>query len=93
VKRHPEQISWRDGPRPFPSRAKNTKIGRMYRVGWGRSKSVRPPHNVSRESDNNIVPGKQANNDSGEHIAPAESVEILAKVVDQEEHHEEHHSR
>ncbi len=69
----PGKISWCDGPRPFPSQAKNTKPGREYRVGWGRSRSVRPPHNVSRESDNNIVPEKQANN--GNIVAPAESVE------------------
>lgn len=56
------QISWCGGLRPFPSQAKNTKPGRKYRVGQGRSKSVRPPQNVSRESDNNIVPEKQANN-------------------------------
>jgi hypothetical protein len=30
-------------------------------VWWRRSKSVRPPHNDSRESDDNIVPEKQAN--------------------------------
>jgi hypothetical protein len=59
---HPRQISWCDGPRPLLSQAKNTKPGRKYRVGWGRSKFVRPPQNVSRESDNNIVPEKQANN-------------------------------
>ena len=58
----PRKISWCDGWRPLLSQAKNTKSGRKYRVGWGRSKSVRPPQNVSRESDNNIVPGKQANN-------------------------------
>ena len=58
---HPRQISWCDGWRPFPAQAQKTKPGRKYRVGWGRSKSVRPPHNVSRESDNNIVPEKQAN--------------------------------
>ena len=56
------QISWCDGLRPLPSQAKNTKPGRKYRVGWGRSNSVRPPQNVSWESDNNIVPGKQTNN-------------------------------
>ena len=44
---HPRQISWCDGSRPLPSQAKNTKPGRKYRVGWGRSKSVRPPQNVS----------------------------------------------
>jgi hypothetical protein len=56
------KISWCVGWRPFSTQAKNTKPGRKYRVGWGRSKSVRPPQNVSRESDNNIVPEKQANN-------------------------------
>jgi hypothetical protein len=56
------KISWCVGLRPLSTQAKNTKPGRKYRVGWGRSKSVRPPHNVSRESDNNIVPEKQANN-------------------------------
>jgi len=55
------KISWCDGVRPLPLQAKNTKIGCRYRVGWGRSKSVRPSQNVSRESDNNIVPEKQAN--------------------------------
>jgi len=48
--------------RPLSAQAKNTNAGRKYRVGWGRSKFVRPLHNVSRESDNNIVPEKQANN-------------------------------
>lgn len=56
------KISWCVGPRPYSTQAKNTEPGRKYRVGWGRSKSVRPPHNVSRESDNNILPEKQANN-------------------------------
>ena len=56
------KISWCDGLRPLPTQAKNTNPGRKYRVGWGRSISVRPPQNVSRESDNNIVPEKQANN-------------------------------
>ena len=56
------KISRCDGWRPFPSQAKNTKPGREYRVGSGRSKSVRLPHNGSRESDNNIVLEKQANN-------------------------------
>ena len=65
------QISWCDGSRPFPLQAKNTKPGRKYRVGWGRSKSVRPPQNVSRESDNNIVPEKQANNGN---ISPRRSL-------------------
>jgi hypothetical protein len=65
------QISWCDGLRPLPSQAKNTKPGRKYRVGWGRSKSVRPPQNVSRESDNNIVPEKQANNGN---ISPRRSL-------------------
>jgi hypothetical protein len=58
---HLRQTSWCDGSRPLPLQAMNTKPGRKYRVGWGRSKSVRPPQNVSRESDNNIVPEKQAN--------------------------------
>ena len=58
---HPLQTSWCDGLRPLPSQAMNTKPGRKYRVGWGRSQSVRPPQNVPRESDNNIVPEKQAN--------------------------------
>ena len=58
---HPVQTSWCDGLRPLPSQAMSTKPGRKYRVGWGRSQSVRPPQNVSRESDNNIVPEKQAN--------------------------------
>ncbi len=57
----PGKISWCAGSRPIPSQVKNTKPGRQYRVGWGRSKSVRLPHNVSRESDNNIVPEKWAN--------------------------------
>lgn len=57
----PAKISWCDGWRSSPSQAKNTKIGRQCRVGWVRSKSVSPPHKVSRESDNNIVPEKQAN--------------------------------
>ncbi len=56
------KISWCVGLRPLSTQAKNTKPGRKYRVGWGRSKSVRPPQNVSRESDNNIVLEKQANN-------------------------------
>jgi hypothetical protein len=68
---HPRQISWCDGWRPFPAQAQKTKPGRKYRVGWGRSKSVRPPHNVSRESDNNIVPEKQANNGN---ISPRRSL-------------------
>jgi hypothetical protein len=55
------KTSWCDGWRPLPSQAMNTKPGRKYRAGWGRSQSVRPPQNVSRESDNNIVPEKQAN--------------------------------
>ena len=62
------KISWCDGGRPFPAQAKDTKPGRKYRVGWGRSKSVRPPQNVSRESDNDIVPKKQAN--KGGHYCP-----------------------
>jgi len=62
------KISWCDGWRPLPAQAKNTKPGRKYRVGWGRSKSVRPPQNVSRESDNDIVPKKQAN--KGGHYRP-----------------------
>jgi hypothetical protein len=65
------QISWCDGLRPLPLQAKNTKPGRKYRVGWGRSKSVSPPQNVSRESDNAIVPGKQANNGN---ISPRRSL-------------------
>jgi len=68
---HPRQISWCDGSRPLPSQAKNTKTGRKYRVGWGRSKSIRPPHNDLRESDNNIVPEKQANNGN---ISPRRSL-------------------
>ena len=55
------KISWCVGLRPIPSQAKNTKTGCEYREGWGRGKPVRPPQKVSRESDNNIVPGKQAN--------------------------------
>ena len=43
----PRKISWCDGWRPPPAQAKNTKPGRKYRVGWGRSNSVRPPQNVS----------------------------------------------
>jgi hypothetical protein len=66
-----KQISWCDGSRPLPSQAKNTKPGRKYRVGWGRSKSVRPPQKDSRESDNNIVPEKQANNGN---ISPRRSL-------------------
>jgi hypothetical protein len=65
------KISWCGGWRPFPAQAENTKSGRKYRVGWGRSKSVRPPQNVSRESDNNIVPEKQANNGN---ISPRRSL-------------------
>ena len=64
----PRKISWCDGWRPLPAQVENTKSGRKYRVGWGRSQSVRPPQNVSRESDNNIVPKKQAN--KGEHCRP-----------------------
>jgi hypothetical protein len=55
------KISWCDGLHPLPSQAWNTKSGCKYRVGLGRSESVRQPHNVSRKSDNNIVPEKQAN--------------------------------
>jgi len=68
---HPVQTSWCDGLRPLPSQAMNTKPGRKYRVGWGRSKSIRPPHNDLRESDNNIVPEKQANNGN---ISPRRSL-------------------
>ena len=57
----PIKISWCDGPHPLPSQAWNTKAGCKYRVGLGRNESARQPHNVSRKSDNNIVPKKQAN--------------------------------
>jgi hypothetical protein len=55
------KISWCVGACPHLAQATNTKLGHKYRAGSGRSKSVRLPRNVSRESDNNIVPGKQAN--------------------------------
>lgn len=59
-----KQISWCNGVHPLLLQAKNTKPGCKYRVGWGRGRPVRPPQNVSRESDNNIVPEKQANKGS-----------------------------
>jgi hypothetical protein len=58
----PRKISWCDGTCPHPAQAKNTKSGHKYRVESERSKSVRRLHNGPRESDNNIVPKKQANN-------------------------------
>ena len=50
--------------------------------------AIRPLHNVSRKSDNKIVPKKQANN--GGHYRPSGA--CGGKGVDLEEHHEEHHS-
>jgi hypothetical protein len=55
------KISWCIGWRPFPIQAENTKPGRWYRVGWRRSNSASPSQNVTRKSDNNIVPRKRAN--------------------------------
>ena len=47
--------------RPYTMQAKNTKPGRKCRVGQRRCNAVRLTHEVSRKSDNNIVPEKQTN--------------------------------
>ena len=47
--------------RLYSMQAKNTKMGRKCRVSQRRCNAVRLAHKVSRKSDNNIVPRKQAN--------------------------------
>ena len=45
----------------YSMQAKNTKVGRRCRVGQRRRNAIRLAHKISRKSDNNIVPEKQAN--------------------------------
>lgn len=70
--RNPKLKSWNGGIqetktsrciewRPYSMQAKNTKTGRKCWVGQGRCNAVRLAHEVSRKSDNNIVPKKQTN--------------------------------
>jgi hypothetical protein len=47
--------------RLYSVQAKNTKTGRKCWVGQRRCNAVRLTHEVSRKSDNNIVPKKQTN--------------------------------
>jgi len=47
--------------RPYSMQAKNTKTGRKCWVGQRRRNAIRLTHEVSRKSDNNIVPKKQTN--------------------------------
>jgi hypothetical protein len=55
------KISWCIEGRLYSVQAKNTKTGRKCRVCQRRCNAVRLTHEVSRKSDNNIVPEKQAN--------------------------------
>lgn len=55
------KISWCIEGRPNSVQAKNTKTGRECWVCQRRCNAVRLTHEVSRKSDNNIVPGKQTN--------------------------------
>jgi hypothetical protein len=71
--RNPTLKSWNGGiqeiktsrcieERLYSMEAKNTKTGRKYWVGQRRCNAIRLTHEVSRKSDNNIVPEKQSNN-------------------------------
>jgi hypothetical protein len=72
--RNPILKSWNRGVQPIkipwctevhpPSASVEHEIGMQVSDGV----AIRPPHKVSRKSDNNIVPKKQANN--GEHCRP-----------------------
>ncbi|MCK5472998.1 MAG: hypothetical protein KAI59_03125, partial [Planctomycetes bacterium] len=73
--RNPTLKSWNGGiqeiktsrcieERLYSMQAKNTKTGRKCWVGQRRCNAIRLTHEVSRKSDNNIVPEKPANKEA-----------------------------
>jgi hypothetical protein len=60
----PIKTSWRTNVGAQLVRAKNTKRASNWRIGQGRRNSARLTHKAFRQSDNNIVPEKQANKGS-----------------------------